>query len=251
MLASLKYSQLLQERVVMVPYNPLQYLPTAEELPDSDDTPVDNELQILVPALLRSILACLWSERQDWFLGVNMGVYYEPQESAIVPDGFLSLGVERRKSHRGRLSYVLWEENNVVPQLVLEVVSQTYGQEYSDKQAKYARLGVLYYVIYNPDYSRRDKHDLFEVYRLVEGRYVRQIGEPVWMPEISLGIGRQQGPYEGWKREWLYWYDQEGNRFPSPHERLEQERQRAEQEQRLREELIAKLRDRGIDLDDL
>ena len=30
----------------MVQYNPLQYLPTAEELPDSDDTPVDNELQL-------------------------------------------------------------------------------------------------------------------------------------------------------------------------------------------------------------
>jgi len=26
----------------MVQYNPLQYLPSAEELPDSDDTPVDN-----------------------------------------------------------------------------------------------------------------------------------------------------------------------------------------------------------------
>lgn len=36
----------------MVQYNPLRYLPTAEELPDSDDTPVDNELQILIPNLL-------------------------------------------------------------------------------------------------------------------------------------------------------------------------------------------------------
>jgi hypothetical protein len=40
----------------MVQYNPLQYLPSAEELPDSDDTPVDNELQILIPILLRAIL---------------------------------------------------------------------------------------------------------------------------------------------------------------------------------------------------
>lgn len=180
-----------------------------------------------------------------------MGVYYQPEEPAIVPDGFLSLGVERRKSHRGRLSYVLWEENNVVPQLVLEVISQTYRQEYGDKQAKYARLGVLYYVIYNPDYGRRDKHNPFEVYRLVEGSYVHQAGEPVWMPEISLGIGRQRGVYEGWEREWLYWYDQKENRFPSPHEQLEQERQRTEQERRLREELIARLQDRGIDLDHL
>jgi Uma2 family endonuclease len=112
----------------MVQYNPLQYLPTAEELPDSDDTPVDNELQILIPILLRAILALLWADRMDWFFGVNMGVYYEPDKSAIVPDGFLSLGVERYKA-RGklRLSYVLWQEHNIVPQWVLEVVSKTPG----------------------------------------------------------------------------------------------------------------------------
>ncbi len=43
----------------MIQYNPLQHLRTAEELPDSDDTPVDNELQILIPNLLRAILALL------------------------------------------------------------------------------------------------------------------------------------------------------------------------------------------------
>jgi len=26
---------------------------------------------------------------------VDMGIYYDPDEPAIVPDGFLSLGVER------------------------------------------------------------------------------------------------------------------------------------------------------------
>lgn len=180
-----------------------------------------------------------------------MGVYYEPKEPAIVPDGFLSLGVERRKNHRGRLSYVLWEEHDVVPQLVLEVVSQTYGQEYGDKQAKYARLGVLYYVVYNPDYSRRDKHEPFEVYRLVGEGYVRQPGEPVWMLELGLGIGRRQGTYEGWTREWLYWYDQEGNQYPTPEQIAQQEQRRADQVKQQLESLKAKLRERGLDPDNL
>ena len=105
----------------MVHYNPLEYLPTEEDLPDSDDTPVDNELQILIPDLLRAILSMLWTDRMDWFFGVNMGVYYDPQLPAIVPDGFLSLGVPRRKSQRGRLSYLIWQEQ-VVPKLVLEFV---------------------------------------------------------------------------------------------------------------------------------
>lgn len=43
----------------MVKYNPLQYLPEAEELPDSDDTPVDNEFPNLIPNLLLLILTLI------------------------------------------------------------------------------------------------------------------------------------------------------------------------------------------------
>ncbi|WP_364420844.1 Uma2 family endonuclease [Moorena sp. SIO3H5] len=75
----------------MLNYDPLQYLPTSEELPSSDETPVDNELQDTIPHLLKSILAIIWSERRDWFFGIDMGYYYNPKPSAIVPDAFLSL----------------------------------------------------------------------------------------------------------------------------------------------------------------
>lgn len=33
------------------------------------------------------------------------------------------------------------------------------GQEYSNKLSKDAQIGVLYYVIYNPDYWEGDKHE--------------------------------------------------------------------------------------------
>ena len=36
-----------------------------------------------------------------------------------------------------------------------------------------------------------------EVYRLVDGEYVLQAGNPVWLPEIELGIGRERGTYLG------------------------------------------------------
>ena len=60
------------------------------------------------------------------------------------------------------------------------------------------------------------------------------------MPEIGLGIGREIGIYENWRREWLYWYDQAGMRFPTPDEVAQQERQRAER-------LAERLRAMGID----
>ncbi len=89
----------------MLNYDPLACLPSSEELPDSDDTPVDNELQDLIPGLLKALLAMAWSERMDWFFGVDMGIYYDPDLPPIVPDGFLSLGVERFYDENLRPSY--------------------------------------------------------------------------------------------------------------------------------------------------
>jgi septal ring factor EnvC (AmiA/AmiB activator) len=63
------------------------------------------------------------------------------------------------------------------------------------------------------------------------------------MPEIGLGIGSGVGTYQGTNREWLYWYDRAGNRYPTSDEaRLQAERQQRyaellyEQEQRAREQ---------------
>lgn len=92
-----------------------------------------------------------------------MGIYHTLGQPALVPDGFLSLGVERFVGEEGRLSYVLWEENNVVPLLALEVISKTYNKEYEDKERKYAQLGILYYVIYASDRRQRKNREPFEV----------------------------------------------------------------------------------------
>ncbi|MEH2106667.1 Uma2 family endonuclease [Nostoc sp.] len=199
----------------MLNYDPLACLPSSEELPDSDDTPVDNELQDLIPGLLKALLAMAWPERMDWFFGVDMGIYYDPDLPPIVPDGFLSLGVERFYDENLRPSYVLWEEKKL-PILALEVVSKTYRGEYSTKKAEYARLGFLYDVVYNPFRHRKPR---LEVYKLVNNVYELHDGNPVWLPEIGLGIGIERGTYLGITREWLYWYKAEGKRFLTSEER--------------------------------
>ncbi len=228
----------------MVDYNSLQRLPTSEELPCSDDTPVDHELQNTIPNLLRAILLLIWADREDWFFGVDMGIYDRSGQmlkTPIVPDGFLSLGVKRHKKPKGRLSYVLAEENDIPPVLVLEIVSKTYGGEYDRKMEDYARLGTLYYVIYNPDYWQRDKQEPLEVYRLTEGIYERQVGEPIWMPEVELGIGRELGTCEQWQRDWLYWYDEHRNRYPVPEEIIDQLQQQLQQEKQLAQQTQSQL----------
>ncbi|MEG4939922.1 Uma2 family endonuclease [Microcoleus sp. F4-D5] len=245
----------------MLQYNLPRNLPSADELPDSDETPVDNELQELIPGLLKAILLILWSSRMDWFFGIDMGIYYHPDKPAIVPDAFLSLGVERFYDEELRPSYVVWDEN-VMPLFVLEVVSQNYRKEYTTKLEEYQALGVLYYVIYS---SRRRRKPRLEVHKLVNGKYELQSGNPVWMPEIGLGIGCERGNYSGVTREWLYWYDADGKRYLTPEEQVKQEAQRAEQlEQRAQQldrraqqldrraqQLAQRLRELGVDPDNL
>ncbi len=198
-----------------------KYLPSSTELPDSDETPVDNEDQNWLPNVLLLLLKYIWADRTDWFFGVDMGVYHPTglnHRFPVVPDGFLSLGVERRKGNKSRRSYVMWEENDIPPILTLEMVSWTPGGEYEEKMAIYAKLGVLYYVIYNPEYWKRDGHQPFEVYKLVDGAYQLQIGEPYWFPEIGLGIGRCQEVSGAVQQEVLSWFDDLNNRYLRPEE---------------------------------
>jgi Uma2 family endonuclease len=252
------------------PRQPLpQHLPSTTELPCSDDMPVDNELQNLLPNLLLILLTHIWSARMDWYFGVDMAVYHTTGANVrvpVVPDGFLSLNVERLKDGQRRRSYATWEENNVVPMLVVELVSHKPGGEYEEKMAIYANLEVLYYVIYNPEFWQRDQHQPFEVYKLVNGHYQPQSGDPYWMPEVGLGIGCWRTVIGGVETEILTWFDEDGQRHLAADEqerqrvaqeqqraeeecqRAEQEYQRAEEERQRRLQLEAFLQAQGFDL---
>ena len=215
-------------------------LPTSSELPSSDDIPVDNENQNFLPNYLLFLLEQIWKNRSDWYFGVDMAIYHTTGKSPrvpVVPDGFLSLGVPRRRNGRPRKSYTVWEEEEIVPRFALEVVSQTYGEEYGDKLAIYEKLGVLYYTIFNTEYWRRDRHQPLEIYKLVEGSYRLQIGEPFWMPEIGLALGRCQVTTGGLDRQVLSWFDESGDRYLSAEERGER--------------MAAKLRELGVNPDTL
>ncbi len=254
----------------MLKPHPHQILPTIDELIHTDDTPVDNEKQNLIPNFLLSTLLILWGHRLDWYLGVDMAIFHPYKDNPkdpIVPDAFLALGVERQPDPAGRLSYRVWDEGQV-PILALEMISQTYNDEFGDKQKEYARMGVRYYVVYIPPPLKRKGHEAFEVYRLEGSQYVRMPGDPVWLDEIGLGIGTGSIQLGQVTYDCLFWYDQDGNPYYPPElevekmarqlERLEQrwlqaEQQRIQAEQQLEQEqqVNQKLRDylRSLGLD--
>jgi hypothetical protein len=200
-------------------------LPVDDEFPCSDGKPVDSELQELVPGLLKSILMRIWKDKLDYLFVIDMGFYY--QGGCVSSDGLLSLGVKQPEHDQKRSSYILSKEK-VVPVLMLEVVSKTYGGEYDDKKETYRKIGILYYVIYSPLLNDAERLD---VYKLIGGEYVLQVGLGdewrVWLPEVGLAIGRERRNYDQTNREWLYWYDQAGVRYPTPLEAEEIEAERA------------------------
>jgi Uma2 family endonuclease len=238
--------------MVTIPYE-YRHLPTAEELPDSDETPVDNELQNDIPNILLNLLRDIWSERFDWFWGVDMAVYYEPDfespedSKSVLPDGFLALGVPRHRGEGGRLSYAIWEEK-VLPILFFEVISKKYNSEYKQKLELYEKLGIRYYVIYNPLSGRRGKYinrSSLEVYQLIDGKYelmpaipadavpvalLPEGGKMIWLEGVGLGIGCFRNELNDWEREWLYWYDRSGVRYLTAQERAAKAEAIAQQE---------------------
>jgi hypothetical protein len=68
------------------------------------------------------------------------------------------------------------------------------------------------------------------LYKFIDGEYVLQSDgstssptgkNPYWMPEIGLAIGTEKQTYRNYQREWLYWYDENYVRSPTPTERAE------------------------------
>jgi hypothetical protein len=85
----------------------------------------------------------------------------------------------------------------------------------------------------------------------VNNIYELHDGNPVWLPEIGLGIGIERGTYLGIPREWVYWYNQQRQRFLTPEEDRKLAQQQAQQAQQEVQFLRERLRSLGIDPDSL
>jgi hypothetical protein len=204
--------------------------PDISHIVTEDDTPVDNIFSERQQDLLKDSLYASWSgpgeERK--FLGlVNVGLFYAIHAPPYVPDVLVSLDVQLpaevwEKRHR---SYFIWEYGKP-PDVVIEIVSNREGGELDKKRRGYARLGIPYYIVYDPE-MQLSKQPLL-ILELRGGVYV-QMAEP-WLPLVGLGVTLWQGTYKDIDATWLRWCEIDGELLPTGIERAEQERQRAERE---------------------
>jgi Putative restriction endonuclease len=125
----------------------------------------------------------------------------------------------------------------------VEIVSNTEGDEDTEKRRKYAWMRVSFYVIYDP--QRQVMAEVLTVYRLQGVQYERQ--PMAQFAALKLGLTLWQGEFEGKVDTWLRWTDEQGVLIPTGKEWAEQEHQRAEQERQRAERFAALLRKTGID----
>ena len=107
------------------------------------------------------------------------------------------------KEHR---SYFVWEFGKV-PDVVIEVVSNRKGGELSGKLKDYARMGVPYYVVFDPKKELSD--DLLRIYELGFGKRYRQ-REDCALPDLGLSLTLWKGMFEDKEDTWLRWLDAKG-----------------------------------------
>jgi hypothetical protein len=241
---------------------------TAQELelqmPDarkllSDEPEMESSLHYMQLLLLVSILEWAWREKNDFFIGANLTIYFSRQQlkhrDFRGPDFFLVKNTTREP----RNSWVVWEEDGRYPDLIIELLSDsTTKVDQTTKRELYAqRFHTPEYFYFSPETLE------FAGFKLDFNQYVPITpNDQGWLWSESLGF------FLGIYDSQLRYFSLEGIVIPTPDEvarnemlkanqamvradqetrRAEQETQRAEQEKIRGDRLAAKLRELGID----
>jgi Uma2 family endonuclease len=176
-------------------------LPNVDDIVTEDDTPVDNIFSEKQQRLLTEPLYASWvgpGEGRPFVVFANVGLFFSIYEPPLVPDVFLSLDVKLpedlwEKRHR---TYFFWEFGKP-PEVVIEVVSNRKGDEATRKLRDYARIGIAYYVIFDP-LGQLGK-EVLRVYGLNYGKRYVPI-TPQELPGIGLRLTLWRGVYEDLER---------------------------------------------------
>lgn len=205
--------------------------------PDSDGKPMaDNTKQFRWIVVIQQNLEWLFTDNPHVFVAGDLLWYPVRGDNKIsaAPDILVALG--RPKGDRG--SYKQWEEENLSPQVVFEILSPSNTRsEMSRKLLFYDRFGVEEYYLYDPDGN--------ELSGWLRREGFLDVIEPMmdWVSphlQIRFDVSGDE----------LQIYRPDGQRFLSYVEiaqRAEEERQRAERAEEKANRLADRLREMGID----
>jgi Uma2 family endonuclease len=229
-------------------------LPTDFLLPDD---PVENIQQPPLAAALTDALGAAGRIQPEMLIGSNFGLVATVNKKIVVkaPDWLYVPQVHPVAEGTIRRSYTPNLEGASVA-VVMEFLSEAEGGELSVRSTPpYGKLHFYERILQVPTYVTYDPYEpSLEVRCLQNGRYIlldADVQGRVWIPELDLFLGIWLGERLGQTMNWLRWWDGVGNLLLWSAEQVEQERQRAEQERQRAEVFAAKLRELGVNPDDL
>lgn len=233
------------------------------DLITDDGEPMEsNNHRVSMNVLIQS-LKYQWRDRQDFFVGGNMFVYYSinqvKNQDFKGPDFFVVLDVDGTTN---RDAWIAWEEDSRLPDVVIELMSPSTAEvDLTTKKDIYERkLKTQDYFVYNPK-----NPSSLRGWELINRRYQslspNQQGR-LYCESLGLWLGVWEGQIENSQGTWLRFFDNDGNLVlmgdEAETQRAELERQQKEEaiqqleiEKQQKERLAAKLRELGIDPDEI
>jgi Uma2 family endonuclease len=250
--------------------------PPPDDLIFDDGEPLEsNRHRIAMNVLIDSVLQA-FQDRDNFFAGGNMFVYYSRQQVMNQdfrgPDFFVVLDVDGSRERQG---WVVWEEDGRYPDVIVELMSpSTARTDKTTKKDLYEKtFHTLDYFIYDPFDPTSLQGWHLNAHRQYEPIAPNDRGW-LWCDTLGLWLGIWEGSI---RREpptgtcpWLRFFDRDGNlillqdevavlaqqqaeqeRLHAEEERLraEQERLRAEQAEQARREPIPRLLAMGLSVE--
>lgn len=214
--------------------------------PDSDGLPMaNNTIQFGWILVIQQNLDWLFAENPDVFVAGDLFWYPVEGRNTIkfAPDVMVVFG--RPKGDRG--SYKQWEEANIPPQVVFEILSPGNTDEEMDRKLLfYDRFCVEEYYIYDPD-----THHL-QVWLRGEFGLDPIAFETEWSsPRMGIRLdvsGEELVIYRPDGQRFLS-YQEVSQRLEQQQQQLEQERQRAEQAEQARRDAVPRLLAMGLSVE--
>jgi Uma2 family endonuclease len=185
-------------------------MPAATDLL-SDEPEKETSLHALQVRLLVNILEWYWRERDDFFIGDNLTIFFSREQLKTNdfrgPDFFL---VKAVKNHP-RTSWVLWEEGKA-PDLIIELLSDRTAEIDRDikKPIYEQRLRTPEYFWFSPLTGE------FAGFRLVSDQYEEIVPDAQgrrWSRVLNLSLGVHN--------HLLRYFTGEGELVPTPNEEAE------------------------------
>jgi Uma2 family endonuclease len=219
---------------------------------ESDEPELESDLHRDQIELLLACLKWYWRSRDDFYATGNLTIYYSQERITTRefrgPDFFVVLGC---KNHP-RSSWMLWVEDGKYPNVIVELLSNSTARvDRTTKKELYQNT------FRTPEYFWFHPVTLeFQGFRLMAGKYEAIVANEsgwLWSQQLELFLGVYQSK--------LRYFSLEGELVPTSDERelaaqqqveaaqqqAEAERQQKELAQQQVEELLARLKNLGVD----